>query len=454
MVKNEIPVIDLDNPDKDALAYALREYGSFEIKGSVVEALKPYAQEALNTTKQVYNLDKEVLNKVAISNREFQGFQNVKKETKNNPKEGRGARRYQKAYHFNPNHPRVPLRIPEGINPEAFHDYLRGTTVLYTLYTQMAEFFIDSDRRTDFSDAKHSVLTTRLYSPVKNKTTDENIPQTEEQRIEATGIPAHSDYGTLTLVFSNKPGLEVYKDGEWVSAPNEPAPRFFVNVGDWCRFQMNHPEFKVGIHRVPAVKEPRHSLALFVNEADEKIIQFPNGRIGRFIDYLKSNKAPFINGEGKYEPRDNPTPIEAPKNIPALYVVESGASKPEWMLVRGNGQALSTTSPKGFSYAYTSLDERKNTRLTLTEEDELRTYEVNLKYANDIYVVDEAAAMGIERGEASRTAISNTMVPLKDYDGSFKKPTYLISRPLEKNEARDITHEKFISSIAAQTFEK
>ena len=69
-----------------------------------------------------------------------------------------------------------------------------------------------------------------------------------------------------------------------------------------------------------------------------------------------------------------------------------------------------------------------------------RTFEVKLKCANDIYVVDESAADNLKYEQ--HKAIANTLVPLAEYKNNYKNPVYLINRPLLIDEARDVTPEK------------
>ena len=82
---------------------------------------------------------------------------------------------------------------------------------------------------------------------------------------------------------------------------------------------------------------------------------------------------------------------------------------------------------------------------------------VNLKYANDIYVVDETPMLPAQsyfssvardetRGDLKpeelvelRQILGNTLVPLTEYRNNFKNPMFLIGRPLWDDEAQHVT---------------
>ena len=74
---------------------------------------------------------------------------------------------------------------------------------------------------------------------------------------------AHSDYGTFTILRTDKvPGLEIVgPNGEWVSV--EPDPDFFVvNLGDTIA-QWTNDRWRSTLHRVLPSAAPRQSFAFF-----------------------------------------------------------------------------------------------------------------------------------------------------------------------------------------------
>jgi isopenicillin N synthase-like dioxygenase len=276
-----LPQVNFDDFDIADMEHALKYYGTFEIVGPTIDQLNAAAQAALDKTKDILNLDEAILEKV--THKGFNGFQNVHKESIKRAAEGKGVVRNQIAYHFKP-YEKDSSRIPEGVEVKAFEEYYQqGMAVLRVLYRKIATGFITNPNKvSNCTNGKPSVLSTRKYFPAKDG---------------ETGIPAHSDYGLLTLVVSDKPGLEVQKDGHWINAPAGSKMRFFINVGDSALFQMNNPSYKVGMHRVPNVNEVRLSLALFLNPPLDEKMTLPNGVEETFqsflFNYLSSDTSPI-----------------------------------------------------------------------------------------------------------------------------------------------------------------
>ncbi|OQV03580.1 hypothetical protein CLAIMM_08605 [Cladophialophora immunda] len=110
---------------------------------------------------------------------------------------------------------------------------------------------------------------------------------------------AHSDYGSITLLFTRpgQPGLEILQDdGNWARVPISPPgyhdpdfPPIVVNIGDLLQFWTNGL-LKSTVHRVVLVEEEqsleqrpsastaaalgtdRYSIAVFVQPADETVL--------------------------------------------------------------------------------------------------------------------------------------------------------------------------------------
>lgn len=78
---------------------------------------------------------------------------------------------------------------------------------------------------------------------------------------------AHSDYGSLTIVLPDGPGLQVTTEGQWVDVPHVPGS-FVVNLGD-LMMQWTNDRWVSTLHRVvnPPIDSPenrkRQSLVFF-----------------------------------------------------------------------------------------------------------------------------------------------------------------------------------------------
>lgn len=98
----------------------------------------------------------------------------------------------------------------------------------------------------------------------------------EESYKEPVRAGAHSDYGSITLLFQRDvPGLEVQASRtEWISAPLI-KDAILVNVGDQIEFWTNGL-FKSTMHRVVFLPEhahvDRYSIPFFVHPSDETLL--------------------------------------------------------------------------------------------------------------------------------------------------------------------------------------
>ncbi|MGF1516134.1 MAG: isopenicillin N synthase family dioxygenase [Elainellaceae cyanobacterium] len=78
---------------------------------------------------------------------------------------------------------------------------------------------------------------------------------------------AHSDYGTITLLFQDDVGgLEILHGGEWISAPHIPGT-VIVNTGDlmerWTNNQLRSTKHRVVVPPRPAAERSRYSVIYF-----------------------------------------------------------------------------------------------------------------------------------------------------------------------------------------------
>jgi isopenicillin N synthase-like dioxygenase len=113
-----------------------------------------------------------------------------------------------------------------------------------------------------------------------------SLPESEKLEKDQTDIRAgaHSDYGTITLLFQRpgQPGLEILtspkseKEEVWSPVPvnptNEPEVPILVNVGDLLNYWTNDL-LKSAVHRVIFPKdgkgEDRYSIAYFCHPVDD-----------------------------------------------------------------------------------------------------------------------------------------------------------------------------------------
>jgi isopenicillin N synthase-like dioxygenase len=114
---------------------------------------------------------------------------------------------------------------------------------------------------------------------------------------------AHSDYGSLTLLFRlpGQPGLEILKDnGSWVDVPVGPSSSILstspilVNIGDLLSF-WTKGMLKSTVHRVTfSGGEERYSMAYFCHPLDDALLEVVPSKV---IDDFGDNGATELKSQ-------------------------------------------------------------------------------------------------------------------------------------------------------------
>jgi len=86
------------------------------------------------------------------------------------------------------------------------------------------------------------------------------------------GAGAHTDYGSITLLMTDgEPGLQVQPRGQdWLDVPNVPGA-FIINIAD-CLMRWTNDIYVSTPHRVLVPKNPRRSLAFFLDPNPDAVI--------------------------------------------------------------------------------------------------------------------------------------------------------------------------------------
>jgi len=133
----------------------------------------------------------------------------------------------------------------------AMSDLSRSLMRIFALALEMPETFFD-----DKIDRHISMLRTLSYPPLAEAALPGQLRAS-----------AHSDYGSLTVVLPDGPGLQVQYEGQWIAVPDVPDG-FVVNLGD-LMMQWTNDRWVSTLHRVvnPALdsldNRRRQSLVFF-----------------------------------------------------------------------------------------------------------------------------------------------------------------------------------------------
>lgn len=187
-----------------------------------------------------------------------------------------------------------------------------------------------------------------------------------------------------------------------------------------------------------------------------------------------------VEGDANMRRMADVEPVPAPAGFPRLYVkvdandartaaLAHATGDPAEPALVGNGWRLcslgvpndpSRPFPEraydGFNYAFADAECRSGLGLIAGNDDRSHPIAVDLKYLNDVFVVDEAAfhaareamveivkSQGRDRFTDREVnlwyaALARTMVPAAGYDGSYERPIWLIGRPLGADEAKPV----------------
>lgn len=126
-------------------------------------------------------------------------------------------------------------------------------------------------KRHDQSQGPSGTISRLLYYP--KSTAWQGTPEKEEWSIRAG---AHSDYGSLTLLFRlpGQPGLQLLTSQGWIDVPvtpdeTDPNPPILVNIGDLLSF-WTAGMLKSTVHRVTfSGGDERFSMAYFCHPLDD-----------------------------------------------------------------------------------------------------------------------------------------------------------------------------------------
>ena len=109
-----------------------------------------------------------------------------------------------------------------------------------------------------------------------------------EQTDPEAGHIAHTDVGSLTLLFTDRPGLQLRHPSNDTWMHVKPLPRHaVVNVGDSLRF-LSHGRFRSCLHRVlpnTDAPEARYSIAYFLRPETDATFKDANGKEWSSIEW-------------------------------------------------------------------------------------------------------------------------------------------------------------------------
>ena len=175
--------------------------------------------------------------------------------------------------HFAPNvWPAEPMALREHYEAYfvAMSELAMHLMRIFALALHLPEHYFD-----DKIDRHISMFRALSYPPLRERA--------DEGQFRAS---PHSDYGSLTIVYPDAPGLQVRnKAGEWVDVPYDPDG-FAVNIGD-LMMQWTNDRWISTVHRVvvPGLEEPS-------NKRRQSLVFFHQPNYDAMVECLPSCLAP------------------------------------------------------------------------------------------------------------------------------------------------------------------
>lgn len=299
-----IPIIDISAEGADqiqvakALVDAAAEYGFVYIKNAGKDIWVEQVENAFSVSQTLFNSPIEEKQKCQIQ-KNNQGWSGMHSETLDPQNQRVGD--FKEAFnfgHFKDSKAQQP--IPSSIEPlqSQISDFKYACHALCQKILQLFGIGLGVDPP-DFFTAAHepssasgSILRLLYYPPPAN------TPSAQSNDVRAG---AHSDYGSITLLFRLKgqAGLEILTpSGAWAPVPvcppgteDDPSPPILVNIGDLLSYWTNGL-LRSTVHRVSyegqtvdgeSTSQPRYSMAFFCHPISTATLdQVPSERVRNF----------------------------------------------------------------------------------------------------------------------------------------------------------------------------
>ncbi|KAI6783000.1 uncharacterized protein J7T54_002161 [Emericellopsis cladophorae] len=303
---SHIPIIDLSGDQADVarqLVKAAEEHGFIYIRNLGKDFTPLDIDEAFYMSQKIFDAPLEEKKRCSIQTNN-RGWTGMHSETLDPKTQQVGD--YKEAFNFGPFiRGRAQQPIPDSVSQyeirfndfaDSCHALCRKILYLLGLGLGVGDFFSSAHIiPEELMESSHSILRFLRYPP----------PSSTPHSSDDVRAGAHSDYGSVTLLFRLKgqAGLEILKnDNTWAPVPvcpagteNDPSPPILINIGDLLSYWTNGL-FRSTVHRVVFTPEqgdnrvsgessdgPRYSIAFFCHpEGSTKLEPVPSDKVKNF----------------------------------------------------------------------------------------------------------------------------------------------------------------------------
>ncbi|KAJ3493785.1 hypothetical protein NLG97_g4513 [Lecanicillium saksenae] len=302
MAQSGIPIIDINSADEATigkqLVDAAEEHGFIYIRNLGQDIPVEQVDEAFALSKKLFDapMEEKVACSIQTNNR---GWGGLGSETLDPRSEKVGD--FKEVFNIGlfkdgkPQQPLPPTIIPDQARLEAFRDVCTAMcSKLLRLIGNglgVGNFFAEAQEIKP-GDECDTILRLLRYPP----------PASASQAEADVRAGAHSDYGSITLLFRlrGQAGLEVQlRDDSWAPVPvlppgteDDPSPPILINIGDLLSYWTNGL-LRSTVHRVvfggegvagESATEPRYSIAFFSSPSQStELGVVPSERVRNFV---------------------------------------------------------------------------------------------------------------------------------------------------------------------------
>ncbi|OAA72267.1 Oxoglutarate/iron-dependent oxygenase [Cordyceps fumosorosea ARSEF 2679] len=307
MAQSGIPIIDINSADEATigkqLVDAAEEHGFIYIRNLGQDISVEQVDEAFELSRRLFDapIEEKVACAIQTNNRGWGGLHSETLDPRTQKigdfKEVFNIGLFKKGQ---PQQPLPPAIVPDQARLEAFRDVCTAMcTKLLRLIGNglgVGDFFAQAHEIKP-GDECDTILRLLRYPPPSS-------PSSSPSPADAVRAGAHSDYGSITLLFRlrGQAGLEVQTTAEntWAPVPvqppgteRDPAPPILVNVGDLLSYWTNGL-LRSTVHRVvfggsgvvegESATDPRYSIAFFSSPSPStELGVVPSERVRNFV---------------------------------------------------------------------------------------------------------------------------------------------------------------------------
>ncbi|OAA43436.1 Oxoglutarate/iron-dependent oxygenase [Beauveria brongniartii RCEF 3172] len=312
MAQTGIPIIDINSADEATigkqLVDAAEEHGFIYIRNLGQDISAEQVDEAFALSRKLFDapLEEKVACAIQTNNRGWGGLHSETLDPRN--------QKLQRVFNIGlfkdgkPQQPLPPTIVPDQARLEAFRDVCTAMcSKLLRLIGNglgVGDFFAKA-HEVKPGDECDTILRLLRYPP----------PATTAHTAADVRAGAHSDYGSITLLFrlGGQAGLEVQlRDGRtWAPVPvlppgteRDPSPPILVNVGDllsyWTdgllRSTLHRVVFDGAVVEGESAKDPRYSMAFFSSPSQSTELGIvPSERVRKFAPPREGNAGQSAN---------------------------------------------------------------------------------------------------------------------------------------------------------------